>query len=153
MKWHLETRKISSLKDHPKNPRVLTKEQADQLQKSLEKFGLIDKPIINPDGLIIGGHQRKNILKKLAIKEVECWVPDRELTEKEIDELNIRLNRSGEFDWDSLANNYEIPELKEWGFSENELLGATQDTNEEKINEEIHKCPTCGKKMRKKIEG
>lgn len=138
MQWHLEIRKISDLKDYHKNPRTLSKQDADHLQKSLEKFGLIDKPIINPDGVIIGGHQRKRILKKIGLKEIECWVPDKPLEVKEIEELNIRLNRNtGEWDWDILANQFEVTDLVDWGFSLDELslesvenLGSEEESGE-----------------------
>lgn len=123
--WHLEKRKISSLKDHHKNPRRLTQEQFKHLSYSLETFGIIDKPIINPDGLIIGGHQRKNVLKKLGIKEVECWVPSEALDEFQVDELNIRLNKNtGEWDFDVLANAWDCNDLLDWGFTAEELSGA-----------------------------
>jgi DNA modification methylase len=137
IKWHIETRRISDLKDHPKNPRRLIKEQAQHLQASLEKFGLIDKPIINTDNQIIGGHQRKRILKKMGMKEVECYVPNRTLEEKEIAELNIRLNKnSGEWDWDILANQWEISDLLDWGFTADELLDSVQDINTEETQED-----------------
>ena len=125
MQWTLETRKIKDLKDYEKNPRRLTKDQEAHLKKSIDRFGLIDKPIITRDGTLIGGHQRKNILKKLGLKEVECWVPDKDLDEKEIQELNIRLNKnSGEFSFYSLANNFDVPDLLEWGFDLKELVGG-----------------------------
>ena len=124
IEWKLEKRKVSSLKDYHKNPRKLSKHDAEHLQKSLEKFGLIDKPIINPDGVLIGGHQRKNILKKLKVKEIECWVPERALDEKEVEELNVRLNRAtGEWDWEVLGNQWEPDELIEWGFTPEEMFG------------------------------
>jgi DNA modification methylase len=137
--WHLEKRKLKDLKDHAKNPRQLSENDAAHLTVSLDKFGLIDKPIINTDGTIIGGHQRKKILKKLQVKEVECWVPDRHLEEKEVDELNIRLNKNtGDWDWDILANEWEIKELLDWGFTEEELLDAVQDiTTDEEDDSEI----------------
>lgn len=141
--WHLETRKIKDLKDHPKNPRRLSKHDAEHLEKSIEKFGLIDKPIITKDGQIIGGHQRKRILKKLALKEVECWVPDKDLNEKEIEELNIRLNRNtGEWDFDILANEWDQEELLDWGFSAEELLGASVEEilGEEEESEVLEPC-------------
>lgn len=120
--WTLEKRKISSLKDHPKNPRKLSKHDAEHLKKSLEKFGLADKPIITKEGLIIGGHQRKRILKKMGFKEVECWVPERDLSQDEVDELNIRLNRNlGEWDFDKLANEWNFEDLINWGFTEAEF--------------------------------
>jgi len=63
--WKLETRPIEELTPHHKNPRKLSKHDAEHLQSSMERFGVIDKPIINPDGKIIGGHQRLAILAKM----------------------------------------------------------------------------------------
>jgi len=126
--WSLENRKLSDLKDNPKNPRQLSSHDAEHLQISLEKFGLIDKLIINSDGTIIGGHQRKKILKKMGLKSIEVWVPSRELNQKEVDELNIRLNRNtGEWDFDILANQWELPALIEYGFTIEEILDATPE--------------------------
>jgi len=122
IEWTLEKRKLLSLKDYSKNPRRLTNDQEDHLRISLQKFGLIDKIIINQDGTIIGGHQRKRTLKKMGVKEVECYVPNRPLETKEVEELNIRLNKnSGEWDFDILANEWNIPDLVEWGFSLDEF--------------------------------
>lgn len=148
IEWHLEKRKLSSLKNDPKNPRLLSKDDEQNLQKSIDKFGLIDKPCITPSGLMIGGHQRKKILKKMGLKEVECWVPSRELTDKEVDELNIRLNRNtGEWDYDKLAE-WKTEDLLEWGFrsdelptaSLNELLGEEDEsTSLEPVKDAISK--------------
>ena len=124
MKWKLETRKIKDLKKHPKNPRQLSKEQEKHLTYSLDKFGLIEKPIVTIEGLIIGGHQRINVLKKQKVKEIECWVAEQEINDKDIEELNIRLNKNtGEWDYDILANEWEVNDLLEWGFTEEELTG------------------------------
>ena len=150
IRWMLETRDIDSLIPHPSNPRKLSKHDADHLQKSLETFGLIDKPIINPNGQIIGGHQRWAILKRMKAKSVECWVPDKELSEKEINELNIRLNRNtGEWDFDLLANNWNLNDLLSWGFTEEELsidLDSIEDASSEKEKEK-KVCPHCGKDL------
>ena len=154
MQWHLEKRNINDLKDHPKNPRQLSKHDAEHLQKSIDKFGLIDKPIINLDNQIIGGHQRKSILKKLGIKEIDCWVPDNVLDEKQVEELNIRLNRNtGSFDYDVLANSWEIPDLLEYGFDEKELLDKFEvpkfdevmgDEQPDLTDKKKTMCPSCG---------
>jgi DNA modification methylase len=120
--WTIQKRKIKDLKPHPKNPRKLSAHDADHLKKSLEKFGLIDKPIITTDNLIIGGHQRIAVLKKMGNKEVDCFVPDCEIVEKDIEELNIRLNRNaGEWDYDILANQWDIKDLTDYGFTNEEL--------------------------------
>ena len=124
IKWNLKTYKINDLTDYYKNPRQLTEKQFNQLKKSLDKFGMIDKPIVNADSrnTIIGGHQRLNVLRADKIDSVECWVPDHELDEKEVEELNIRLNKNtGEWDFNVLANEFELPDLVEWGFEPFEL--------------------------------
>ena len=156
IKWTLKNFKISDLKDYYKNPRTLTDQQYAHLKVSLDKFGLIDKPIVTQAGLIIGGHQRKRVLEKEGINEVECYVPDRNLTEKEIEELNLRLNQNGgSFDFEVLANQWEVQELLEWGFSEEELsikqimepdLGEDAQTALE-ASKAPKSCPNCGHKL------
>ena len=90
MKWKTEKRKIKDLKLLSKNPRKLNKNDANHLKQSLEKFGQCEPIVINSDNTIIGGHQRLKILKKLKYKEVYVYVPEKQLTEKEVEELNIR---------------------------------------------------------------
>lgn len=124
IQWHLETRNISELKPYFKNPRILTKDQEKQLRTSLDKFGVVDRPCINLDGTIIGGHQRINVLG-ISFNEIEVMVPSRQLEEREVEELNIRLNKNtGEWDWDCLANEWEINDLLDWGFDPKELAMA-----------------------------
>lgn len=134
MKWTLEKRKLKDLKENAKNPRRLTKEQAAHLQESIEKFGCCEPIVINVDGTIIGGHQRYRIQKKLGYKELYVYIPERELDEKEADELNIRLNKNtGEFDFDLLANHWDSDDLLSWGFSPQELqLEDPKDPIEDK---------------------
>jgi DNA modification methylase len=120
--WKIETRKLTSLRDHPKNPRTLSKEQNQKLTESIKRFGVAEKPIINTDGMIIGGHQRLKVLKSMGIKEIECWTPSQPLTEAQADELNIRLNKNtGDWDWECLANEWNIDDLLEWGFNPEEF--------------------------------
>jgi len=122
--WTLQTFRLDELTDYYKNPRSLSEKEFKQLKTSLDKFGMIDKPIVNLDAgnTIIGGHQRKHVLEASGVKECECWIPDRELTEREVEELNIRLNKNtGSFDFDILANEFELDDLLDWGFDKQEL--------------------------------
>ena len=122
MKWSLEARRIDGLSSYDKNPRRLTETQRHQLATSIDKFGIIDKPVLNFDGTIIGGHQRIAVLRDKGVEVVDCWIPDHKLEEKEVEELNIRLNRNnGEWDFDILANAFDIGNLLEWGFEESDL--------------------------------
>lgn len=128
IRWHLESFLIKDLKPHPKNPRQINKKQQQHLEALIQKFGLIDKPIINRDLTIIGGHQRIAILKKMKEKEVQCWIPDHQLTTEEIDHLCIGLNlNQGTWDYDILANEWEPLNLLEWGFSEEQLLDCAKE--------------------------
>jgi ParB-like chromosome segregation protein Spo0J len=58
------------------NPRQLTEEQYQQLKDSITRFGLVDPIIVNQHqdrkNIIVGGHQRTRVAKKLGIEEVPC---------------------------------------------------------------------------------
>jgi DNA modification methylase len=112
---------INKLKPATYNPRQITKKQYSDLKDSIDRFGLVDPIIINKNGnIVIGGHQRLKICKELKYKDVDCVVLD--LNKEQERELNIRLNKSGgEWDMDILANEFDIEELKEWGFKDIEF--------------------------------
>ncbi len=151
VKWTLKELLIKELKEHPKNPRQIGKEQFERLGALIDKFGLIDKPIVNQDLTLIGGHQRVKYLKKIKQKTVECWVADRLLSDVEIDELCIGLNlHQGAWDFDTLGNLWEPLDLLKYGFTEEQLLGTCKEA-EEILEEEKQKtsgkkksCPNCG---------
>ena len=111
----IEKKKLSELKPAPYNPRQSTAKQEKHLKASLEKFGVVEPIIYNKQtGYIVGGHFRVRELTKLGYKEVECVIVD--LNEEDERELNIRLNaNTGEWDWDSLANEWDAENLDSWG--------------------------------------
>jgi len=148
--WSLKSVAVKDLKPHPKNPRTLSREQGDHLTKSLIKFGLIDKPIVNLDMTIIGGHQRISILKKNKAKYIEVWVPDVLLSDLDVEELNIRLNKNhGSFDYEILANEFDVPNLLDWGFDLESLeIDIPDSEEEEKPSKKKQKvCPKCGEEI------
>lgn len=128
---------IDSLISAEYNPRQLNKEQYNNIKDSLKRFGFVDPVIVNKNkdrkNIIIGGHQRIKVAKDLKIDKIPCVEIDLTLDKEK--ELNIRLNKNvGEWDFDILANLFDIDELIEWGFKEDELVG--KDT-EEVIEPEI----------------
>jgi len=127
----IEKKQIADLIPAPYNPRQSTAKQEKHLKESLEKFGLVEPIIFNKQtGYIVGGHFRVRELKKLGIKEVECVIVD--LNEADEKELNIRLNaNTGSWDWDTLANDWEVVDLEAWG-----LDIPQYDTVEEEVIEE-----------------
>lgn len=160
MKWHNETRKIDELIPAKYNPRQLTEKQAKDLDNSLTKFDLADPIVINTNNTIIGGHQRIELLKRKGITEVDVRVPERELNQDEEKELNVRLNKNlGEWSFDKLANEFELDDLKDWGFDENELkigdidfenINSSED-REKKFKDQLVTCPDCGKSFNIKV--
>lgn len=98
---------INNLRPAEYNPRRLTPKQADDLTKSMEKFGAVDPIIVNRhpgrEGIVVGGHQRLKIAKKLKWDTVPVVYVD--LDESQEKELNLRLNKNtGEWDFDLLAD-------------------------------------------------
>ena len=116
---------INKLKPATYNPRQISTKQYKDLEESIDKFGLVDPIIVNKDMTIIGGHQRYKIwtekAKQSGIDDITIPCVVLELNKEQERELNIRLNKSGgEWDFDLLSN-FEIEELKDWGFKEIEL--------------------------------
>ena len=106
------------------NPRQLNKDQYTQLKDSIERFGLVDPLIVNKNedrkNILVGGHQRLRIAREMGMVDIPCVEVDLKLDQEK--ELNIRLNKNvGEWDYDSLANYFDVGELMDWGFSDNEL--------------------------------
>lgn len=116
--------KISELKPAPYNPRRWDKSAEEQLDKSFEKYGIVDPLIVNcaPErfNIVIGGHFRLHIAKKQKMSQVPVVyvnIPD---VEREL-ELNLRLNRNhGDWDWQLLAE-FDESLLADVGFTSEEL--------------------------------
>ena len=124
MEHTIVQRDIDSLIFAEYNPRQLTKEQHKHLKDSIQRFGLVDPIIVNKNkerqNVIIGGHQRVRIAKELKMEDVP--VLELDLSYDREKELNIRLNKNmGEWDYDILANMFDIEELTEFGFDDKEL--------------------------------
>ena len=83
------------------------------------EFGYLDRIILNADFTIIAGHQRFEILKNQGLDEIECLVPEKELSENEVDRLMIGHNFfTGEFDVAFLEKEYDRSFLEELGVGE-----------------------------------
>ena len=117
-------KKISELVFAEYNPRQLSKEQFQQIKDSIARFGIVDPIIVNSNkdrkNIIIGGHQRVKVALEMGIDTLPCHYVN--ITRDKERELNIRLNKNtGEWDWQILAEAFDVDELIEWGFSEDEL--------------------------------
>ena len=107
---------ISKLKPNPNNPRTINKNKFERLKKSISEFPkmLEIRPIVvDEEFVVLGGNMRLQALKELGIKET-FYIQENELTPKEKKQFIIKDNASfGDWDWDSLANEWETKELKD----------------------------------------
>lgn len=115
---------MKDLTPHPKNPRILSTKNHAELLKSFKKFSYAELVAINFDNTILAGHQRIAIMKELGWgdTEIEVRVPNYLLSDKEAEEYLIRSNKNiGEWDFDILANEWELEELVDYGFEESDF--------------------------------
>lgn len=124
----IEKVKIEDLKVAEYNPRIELKEDDEsykRIKASIEEFGYVDPIIINKRNMVvIGGHQRLNILKDMNYKEVECVILN--LDEKQEKRLNLSLNKNNGY-WD----NVKLEDLfNELDLSEEELFATGFNTDE-----------------------
>lgn len=114
LSWKTEKRLIKDLMLSDINPRKISKEQKEALQKSLEKFNLADIPVLNTDNTIISGNQRLQILYDLGKgnDEIDVRVPNRKLTDQELKEYMLIANtHAGVFDAELLEAHFEDVEV------------------------------------------
>ena len=110
--------KISKVKTNPNNPRLIKDEKFKKLVKSVKEFPemLEIRPIVvDKDNIVLGGNMRLRACQEAGLKEVSI-IKAEELTKKQQREFIIKDNVGfGEWDWDDLANEWEVDELGEWG--------------------------------------
>ena len=114
--------KISEVKPNPKNPRIIKDGKFQKLVKSIQEFPdmLNKRPLVvftDVDGkyIVLGGNMRLKACKEIGLKEIPIIVAD-EWTEEQKNEFLIKDNVGfGEWDWDSLANEWDVEKLDDWG--------------------------------------
>lgn len=145
--WRTETRKVSDLIPNDKNPRKMSSRQIEDLKNSLQKFNLVEIPVVDTNNKVIAGHQRLMVLKLLnrSSEEIEVRVPNRKLTKKEYDQYLLSSNAiHGDWDWDILARDFDIETLTMSGFSDLDL-SKVFDSNKETADDKFD----IGKEIKK----
>jgi ParB-like chromosome segregation protein Spo0J len=118
---------IDSLHPDPANPRRISEEELDSLERSIRQFGFV-QPVLarREDGVVIGGHQRLVAARRLGLATVPVSFLDLSIEQARL--LNLALNKiGGSFD-DALlarllADLQAMPEidLTLSGFGEDEI--------------------------------
>ena len=107
-----------------------------------------DKPIYQ----VYAGNQRVRAAKKLHMKEIPCIVEEG-IDEEKLKKRIILDNKTfGEFDFDILANEWDINVLIECGFSPEDLIGDLKNISDDERNDEAEEeckvCEKCGSKLK-----
>ena len=131
--------KLKDIKPNPHNPRVLRDDKFAKLKQSISEFPkmLSLRPmVIDENNMILGGNMRLRALQDLGYTEIDdAWVKrSSDLTEEEKKRFIIADNVAfGEWDWDTLANDWDVADLEAWGLEipnfdeEPEQLEASED--------------------------
>jgi site-specific DNA-methyltransferase (adenine-specific) len=114
--------KIGQIKSNPKNPRVIKDDKFKKLVKSLTEFPemLEKRPLIcftdtDKKLVVLGGNMRLKAAQEIGLKELPVMLAD-DWTEEKKNEFLIKDNVGfGEWDWDELANDWDVEQLTEWG--------------------------------------
>jgi hypothetical protein len=121
--------KISQLKNNtgqnkglPKNPRILKDDKFKKLKKSIhedpEMLELREIIAYDNNGklVVICGNMRLRAMQDLGIKEAPTKILPPETPIEKLKAYVIKDNVSfGEHNWDTLANEWNVEELAEWG--------------------------------------
>ena len=143
----IEKVNIHSIRKNPDNPRVMNKDKFKKLIESIKEFPQMLKlrPIVvNNEGLILGGNMRYTACLQLNHKEVHI-IKAENLTDSEIKQFIIKDNVGfGDWDWDILANEWDVKELEDWGLDGFPFEDVKEKINNEKVSEN-NTCEICGK--------
>jgi hypothetical protein len=110
--------KINKIKVNPNNPRFIKDDKFKNLVRSIKEFPemLSLRPVVvNKDMIILGGNMRYKAAKEAGLKEIPILIANN-ITQEQEREFLIKDNTSGgEWDWDILANEWDVDELEDWG--------------------------------------
>jgi DNA modification methylase len=130
--------KITDIKPNPNNPRIIKDHKFKLLVKSIQEFPemLELRPIVvDENNVVLGGNMRLKACIEAGLTDVPVKVAS--LSEQQKNEFIIKDNVGfGEWNWDDLANNWNIDELTEWGLdipdlnTEDTIIAAEEDDYE-----------------------
>lgn len=105
-----------------RNPRIIRNERFEKLKKSIKDLpemtqarDLLVFPF-NDEYVVIGGNMRLKAYQDLGWKKVPCCILPSNMPVDKLREMVIQDNNPfGETDWDAIANEWDVDELKDWG--------------------------------------
>ena len=136
--------KLNEIKSNPNNPRIIKDVKFKKLVNSIKEFPemLEKRPIVVDENyMVLGGNMRTKACKQAGLKEV--WVDiAKGWSDEQKEEFIIKDNSGfGEWDWDMLANEWDVDKLNDWGLDLppmfDEVLEAEEDDYTETDNMQV----------------
>lgn len=130
----IQSTAITEIRLNPNNPRVIKDDKFKKLVKSIQEFPqmLEIRPIVvNDQMIVLGGNMRLKACIEAGLTEVPV-IKASSLTPEQQNEFIIKDNVGfGEWEWDLLANEWDVEKLTEWGLDipdfEPKVLEAEED--------------------------
>jgi ParB-like chromosome segregation protein Spo0J len=137
----MEIVKISAIKANSKNPRQIKDDKFKKLVQSIRDFPdmLNKRPLIcftdvDKKYVVLGGNMRLKAAQEVGLKEMPIILAD-DWTQEQKDEFLIKDNVGfGEWDWDHLANEWDVELLDEWGL---DLPNFENDNLQKDLSDDI----------------
>lgn len=109
--------KITEIKSNPNNPRIIKDDKFKKLVESVKTFpemANVRPIVVNTDMVVLGGNMRLKAMKEAGWKEAPIQIVNWD--EQKQKEFIVKDNVGfGEWDWDALANEWDIDLLNQWG--------------------------------------
>ena len=152
--WTTEKRKVKDLIPSDYNPRERDDKGQSVLEQSMDKFGLVDTPVINQNNTLISGHRRLEyyIERNQLDIEIDVRVPSRMLTEDEVKRYMLLANtHAGKWDLPKLEEHFgdlykdiminELPSIEDVALPSAEQVTQSKDAEREIIEDEFNDLP------------
>jgi DNA modification methylase len=138
--------KLKDIKPNKANPRTIKDDKFRKLVNSIREFPKMMElrpMVIDSDGTVLGGNMRLKALQELGYTDVpDTWVKRAsELTDEEKQRFIIADNVGfGEWDWEALANDWNVEDLAEWGLDVPDTFSAQVEAEEDdyEMPDEVH---------------
>lgn len=120
LEWHIEQIAWNEMIPFEKNARKIKAANKKKLLESVEEFGMAVTPTLDADNVIVGGHQRRQLMVESGrgTELTDVKKPNRKLTEEEFKKLNLLLNSNkyaGEYDVEMLNKYFSEFTFEDYG--------------------------------------
>ena len=136
--------KLNQIKSNPNNPRIIKDVKFKKLVNSIKEFPemLEKRPIVVDENyMVLGGNMRTKACKQAGLKEVWVDVAKGWSSEQKAEFIIKDNSGFGEWDWDMLANEWDVDKLNDWGLDLppmfDEVLEAEEDDYTEPENLQV----------------